>query len=39
MEGRMEERYEIARQLKANGVSVEVIQNSTGLSRKEIEEL
>ncbi len=38
-EGKEEERYEIARQLKKNGIAIEIIQKSTGLSKEEIEGL
>jgi predicted transposase/invertase (TIGR01784 family) len=38
-EGRAEERLENARSLKANGVPVEVIAKSLGLSSEEIEKL
>ncbi|MGK0365350.1 MAG: putative transposase/invertase (TIGR01784 family) [Saprospiraceae bacterium] len=37
--GKEEKRDEIARKLKAGGVSVEMIMQSTGLSREEIEKL
>ncbi len=38
-EGREERNREIAKQLKNNGVSIKVIMQSTGLSKKEIEKL
>ena len=38
-EGRREERIEIAKKLKLGGVSVEVIMQSTGLSKDIIENL
>jgi predicted transposase/invertase (TIGR01784 family) len=39
IEGKKEEKNEIARKLKESGISIEVIIQSTGLSRKEIENL
>jgi len=38
-EGRKERNIEIAKELKENGVSVEIIMQSTGLSKKEIENI
>ncbi len=38
-EGREERNIEIAKELKNNGISIEVIMQSTGLSKKEIENL
>ena len=38
-EGREEERFTIARALNENGVSVDLIMNSTGLTREEVERL
>jgi predicted transposase/invertase (TIGR01784 family) len=38
-EGAEEEKVKIAKQLKANGVSIELISKSTGLSKEEIEKL
>ena len=38
-EGREERNIEIAKELKKNGISVEIIIQSTGLSKKEIENL
>ena len=38
-EGRKEERFEIAKMLKKNGASIELITKSTGLSREEVEAL
>ena len=38
-EGREERNIEIARELKKNGVSILIIQKSTGLSEKEIKNL
>ena len=38
-EGREERTIEIAKELKNNGIPIEVIMQSTGLSKKEIENL
>jgi predicted transposase/invertase (TIGR01784 family) len=38
-EGRKEEKIEIARQLKQEGIAIGIIENSTGLSKEEIEKL
>ncbi|TCW61018.1 hypothetical protein C5O22_08030, partial [Treponema sp. J25] len=39
MEGRIEERRETARRMKARGIELDIIAEVTGLSREEIEEL
>ncbi|MEX8549038.1 MAG: hypothetical protein V5804_15675 [Mucilaginibacter sp.] len=39
MEGRSKEKLEIAKALKANGISIEIIAKTTGLSADEIENL
>ena len=38
-EGRQEERLVIARMLKKNGASIELIEKSTGLTKAQIESL
>jgi hypothetical protein len=38
-DGRATERISIAKSLKMNGISIDVIQKSTGLSKEEIENL
>ena len=38
-EGRKVEKIEIARQLKQQGIVIEIIEKSTGLSKEEIERL
>jgi predicted transposase/invertase (TIGR01784 family) len=39
LEGRQEEKQEIARQMKLEGLSTELIIKLTGLSREEVERL
>ena len=38
-EGRKEGIFEVAKQLKKNGVSIDLIERSTGLTKKDIERL
>ena len=39
LEGKLERTLEVAKQLKENGVTVDIIVKATGLSKEEIEQL